>query len=267
MTDVGASVVRVAAIARQNFREAVRDRVFYNLISFTALVVGAALVFSQISIAIERELLVNLGLTAISLTSVLLAVLLGVGLVAKEIERRTLYAVLARPVARWEFLSGKFCGLAATLTVNTACMAVALLLLVATQATHTPAANLSLWPVITATYFLLLQALILVAVALLFSSFSSPLLAAIFTLALFLIGSFTQDLHGMAQLANGASRWLLVGLVGVLPDLSSFNVIAAAAHGRAIPLRLIGLNTLYAALYGGAALGAAALIFSRREMK
>jgi ABC-type transport system involved in multi-copper enzyme maturation permease subunit len=253
----------MAAVARQNFCEAVRDRVFYHLIGFTALVAGAAVLVSQISIAIENELLVNLGLTAISLTSVALAVLLGVGLVAKEIERRTVYAVLARPVARWELVGGKFCGLAATLAANVALMALALgaVMLSARSGAGTLAAMLP------AVYFLFLQALMLVALALLFSSFTSPVLAAVFTLAMFGIGSSAADLRGVAQMVAGGARWLALAVVSALPDLSSFNVIAAAAHGEGASLQLVALNTLYTALYAGGALAGAAFVFSRRDLK
>src|SRR4051794_12726988 len=116
--------LRVAAIAYNTFREAVRDRVLYNLIAFALLMVGAAVLFGQISMGIERIVLVNLGLTALSLFGVVIAIFIGIGLVSKEIEKRTLYTVLTRPVRRYEFILGKFFGLAGTLVVNAVCMAV-----------------------------------------------------------------------------------------------------------------------------------------------
>src|ERR1700727_546921 len=114
---------RIAHIASNTFREAVRDRVLYNLIAFALLLSGAAIVLSQISIEIEKLVVINLGLTAVSLFGVVIAIFIGIGLVSKEIEKRTLYTVLSRPVRRWEFIVGKFLGLAGTLAVNTFFMA------------------------------------------------------------------------------------------------------------------------------------------------
>src|SRR4051794_5843526 len=115
---------RIIHIAANTFREAVRDRVLYNLIAFALLLSGAAIFVSQISIGIERLVVVNLGLTAISLFGIVIAIFIGIGLVSKEIEKRTLHTVLSRPVRRWEFIVGKFFGLAGTLIVNSVCMAV-----------------------------------------------------------------------------------------------------------------------------------------------
>src|SRR5438132_11127775 len=114
---------RVIHIASNTFREAVRDRVLYNLIAFALLLSGAAILVGQISIEIEKLVVINLGLTAVSLFGVVIAIFIGIGLVSKEIDRRTLYTVLSRPVRRWEFIVGKFLGLACTLVVNSFSMA------------------------------------------------------------------------------------------------------------------------------------------------
>src|SRR5207302_7062422 len=114
---------RITYIAANTFREAVSDRVLYNLIAFALLLVGAAILVGQISIDIERLVVINLGLTAVSLFGMLIAIFIGIGLVSKEIEKRTLYTMLSRPVRRWEFIIGKFFGLAGTLVVNTFLMA------------------------------------------------------------------------------------------------------------------------------------------------
>src|ERR1700745_4141328 len=115
---------RVYHIATNTFREAVRDRVLYNLIAFAVRLSGAAILVGQISIEIERLVVVNLGLTAVSLFGIVIAIFIGIGLVSKEIEKRTLYTVLSRPVRRWEFIVGKFFGLAGTLFVNTFFMSI-----------------------------------------------------------------------------------------------------------------------------------------------
>src|SRR2546427_11956594 len=116
--------MRIVHIAANTFREAVRDRVLYNLIAFALLMSGAAILVGQISIDIERLVVINLGLTAVSLFGLVIAIFIGIGLVSKEIDKRTLYTILSRPVRRWEFILGKFCGLVGTLVVNTVFMAV-----------------------------------------------------------------------------------------------------------------------------------------------
>src|SRR5213595_4335689 len=118
---------RIAHIAANTCREAVRDRVLYNLIAFALLLSGAAILVGQISIDIERLVVINLGLTAVSLFGIVISIFVGIGLVSKEIEKRTLYTVLSRPVRRWEFILGKFFGLMATLVVNTFFRALGLL--------------------------------------------------------------------------------------------------------------------------------------------
>src|SRR5689334_23467422 len=181
---------RIAAIAFNTFREAVRDRVLYNLIVFALLMIGSALLFGQISVGIHLIVLVNLGLTAISIFGVVIAIFIGIGLVSKEIEKKTLYTVLTRPVRRWEFVVGKFFGLAGTLVVNTIFMAIGVFaaLLYVSHRFQKPDA----W-VLVALYFIILQFLIITALTLFFSSFSSPLLSAVFAFALFVIGSFAED--------------------------------------------------------------------------
>src|SRR5881227_709766 len=114
---------RILHIATNTFREAVRDRVLYNLIAFALLLSGAAILVGEISIDIEKLVVINLGLTAVSLFGIVIAIFIGIGLVSKVIERRTLYTVLSRPVRRWEFVAGKFFGLSGTLIVNTFFMA------------------------------------------------------------------------------------------------------------------------------------------------
>lgn len=255
---------RIAHIAANTFREAVRDRVLYNLIAFALLMSAAAVLVGQISIGIERLVVVNLGLTAVSLFGVIIAIIIGVSLVSKEIEKRTLYTVLSRPVGRWEFIVGKFVGLAGTLVVNTFFMAIgvfAALLYVG----HGFQAGDG-W-IVVALYFIILQFFVMTALALLFSSFSSPLLSAIFAFSLFVIGSFAEDLRGFASMAQGVSRWLATGAAYLLPNLSSLNVITSVAHQQPISGQLIFSNTLYALMYTGMALSGAVLVFERRNLK
>src|SRR6202042_2269478 len=158
---------RIAYIASNTFREAVRDRVLYNLIAFALLLSGGAIFVGQISFGIERLVVVNLGLSAVSIFGVVIAIFIGIGLVSKEIEKKTLYTVLSRPVRRLEFIVGKFFGLAGTLVVNTFFMAIGVFASLLYVSHHFQASDG--W-IIVALYFVILQFLIVTALALLFSA-------------------------------------------------------------------------------------------------
>jgi ABC-type transport system involved in multi-copper enzyme maturation permease subunit len=255
---------RVLHIASNTFREAVRDRVLYNLIAFALLLSGSAILVGQISIDIERLVVINLGLTAVSLFGVVIAIFIGIGLVSKEIEKRTLYTVLSRPVRRWEFIVGKFFGLAGTLVVNTFFMAIGVFAALLYVSHKFAAADAS---ILVALYFIVLEFLIICALALLFSSFSSPLLSAVFAFSLFVIGSFAQDLRGFAGMAHGFTRWLVMGAAYLVPNFSAFNVVSVVAHGESLSATLILHNTLYALFYAAMVLSGAVLIFERRNLK
>ncbi len=256
---------RIGVVALNTFREAVRDRVLYNLVFFALVMMVAAIVVGQISIGIEQIVIVTLGLSAISVIGLLIAVFIGVGLVSKEIDKRTLYALLAKPLRRWEFLTGKFAGLVFTLAVNTAAMAVALFLALYYVKHSMERADVA---VLVAVYFILLKLALVVALAMLFSCFTTPLLAILFTAGLYVAGLFVHELRGLqAEEIGPALAAVLRWLSYLLPNFENFDVMGAAAHGRAIPGALIAQNTLYAALYCAIALIVAAAIFSRRNLK
>lgn len=254
----------VTHIATNTFREAVRDRVLYNLIAFALLMSGAAILVGQISIGIERLVVINLGLTAVSLFGVVISIFIGIGLVSKEIDKRTLYTVLSRPVRRWEFVVGKFFGLTGTLVVNTFFMALGVFGALLYVSHHFQRADG--W-VLVALYFVVLQFVIMIALALLFSSFSSPLMSAVFAFALFVIGRFSEDLRGFAGMTRGITRVLATGAAYLVPNFSALNVISSVAHEQPVPSHLVVYNTAYALFYATMAICGAVLIFERRNLK
>jgi ABC-type transport system involved in multi-copper enzyme maturation permease subunit len=255
---------RVTVVAWNTFREAVRDRVLYNLVFFALVMMAAAVLVGQISIGIEELVIVTLGLSAISVIGLLIAVFIGVSLVSKEMDKRTLYALLAKPVRRWEFLLGKFGGLVLTLAVNTAAMAAGRFV-VLRYVKPLERADLA---VLVAVYFILLKLALVVALALLFSCYTTPLLAILYTSALYIAGLFVEEMRTFHfAIPNPALEALLRGLSYLLPNFENFNVMAAAAHGREIPAAMILQNTVYAALYSGIVLLVAAAVFSRRNLK
>ena len=256
---------RAGIVALNTFREAVRDRVLYNLVFFALVMIAASILVGQVSIGIEEMVIVTLGLSAISVIGLLIAVFIGVGLVSKEMDKRTLYALLAKPVRRWEFLLGKFGGLVLTLTVNTAAMAAGLFLALSLVRQGTEHLE---GPVLVAVYFILLKLALVVALALLFSCFTTPLLSILYTAGLYIAGLFVTEMRNFqSETMSRALQTLLRWLSYLLPNFENFDVMAAAAHGRAIPGVLIAQNSAYAALYCAVVLTVAAAIFTRRNLK
>ena len=257
-------ISRIRAIAFNTFREAIRDRVLYNLIVFAFLMIGASLLLGQITIGVERQLLINLGLTAISIFGVLIAIFIGIGLVSKEIDKRTLYTVLSRPVQRWEFIVGKYFGLVVTLVVNAGLMTLGFFVALLYLMHRLQPSDTS---ILAAIYFILLQFMMITAIALLLSSFSTPIESAVLTFAIFVVGSFSEDLRNFAEAAKGTTHYATLALSYLIPNFATMNYIAPVARGNPVPGSLILYNTLYGLLYAATAVCGASLIFQNRNLK
>ena len=259
------AAARVMAIARNTFREAVRDRVLYNLVLFVLILTGAAVFLGELSAAQEAKIIVDMGLSAALLFGVFISIFIGVGLVYKEIERRTIYAIFSKPVGRGEFLLGKYLGLCLTLAVNVAVMGagVSLALFYVNRGWHPLV--LSIWPAVALIY---VELMIVVAVALLFSSFSSPALSALLTFFVFVIGHFSAELKDLsAAVGSGGARVLFVALYYLLPNLSNYSYITAASHGRTPAAADFAGGVLYGLAYIAVLLAASTLVFKRRNFK
>jgi ABC-type transport system involved in multi-copper enzyme maturation permease subunit len=252
-------------VAINTFREAVRDRVLYNLVFFALLMIGAAILVGQISIGIERLVIVNLGLSAISIFGLVMAIFIGVGLVYKEIEKRTLYSLLAKPIRRWEFLVGKYAGLVLTLLINTCFMTIGLAVALFYVDRSFAKSDAS---ILVAVYFILLALALVTAIALFFSCFSSPMLSTLFTLGIYVTGVFAGDIRNFGALTkNSLLKTVTTVIYYLVPNFHNFNSIAAAAHGQSIPLALVWQNTLYALMYIVLLLLASSAVFSQRNLK
>jgi ABC-type transport system involved in multi-copper enzyme maturation permease subunit len=256
---------RVASIAFHTFKESVRERVLYSLVAFALLLIAAAILFSSISVGIGEIILVNLGLTSISVFGLLIAIFIGIGLVWKEIERRTIFNILSKPVRRAEFILGKYLGLLLTLVINTAIMTLGFYAALFYQKRTLEASDLV---ALEAVYFILLELAIVVGLALLFSCLSTPVLSAVFTFSLYVIGNFLADIRWFGQETGSTLvQGLTSGIYYLLPNFSNFSVISQVAHGERVPGYLLAANSLYALLYVSILLGAAVLIFEEREFK
>jgi ABC-type transport system involved in multi-copper enzyme maturation permease subunit len=256
---------RIASIAWHTFKESVRERVLYNLIVFALLLIGAAILFASISVGIERIILVNLGLSSISVFGLLMAIFIGIGLVSKEIERQSIYSILSKPVRRAEFILGKYFGLLLTLVINTAIMTVGFYAALFYQKRTLAAADLI---VLQAVYFILLQFALVIGLALLFSCISTPVLSALFTFCVYVIGNFLANIRWFGQETGSALvEKATMLLYYLLPNFGDFNVITQVAHGQRVPGYLLLANSLYALLYVTILIAAAILIFEKREFR
>ena len=256
---------RTIAIARNAFREAVRDRVLYNLVLFALLLIGSAIFLGELSAGQEAKIIVDLGLSAMLLFGAFIAIFVGVGLVYKEIERRTLYAILSKPIGRGQFLIGKYLGLSLTLLVNVLVMGVGVTLALIYVRRGLDPLAFKIWPAIILIY---LELLIITAVALVFSSFSSPALSALLTFFVFVIGHFSADLKLLGNSSGSlVTRFLLRGLYYLLPNLSNYSVITATAHGITPEPQTAIVSAAYGVVYVVVLLALATVIFGRRNFK
>jgi len=255
----------IKAIALNTFRETVRDRVLYNLILFAILLVVASVFVSELSLSEESKFIADLGLSAMTVFGAVISIFIGVTLVFKEIDKRTVNFLLAKPVRRYEFIIGKYAGLSLTLLLNCSVMALGTILALV-YVNHGMSPLVRAMP--SAALLIFLELLVLVSVALLFSSFTTPMLSALFSFAVFVIGSLSPDLKLAASMSrSGTVRMLLTVLYYCLPNLSNFGFIAEASHGQTVPLRMALSAAVYAFVYVLILLSATVAIFQSRSFK
>lgn len=257
------SLSRILTIARNAFREAVRDRVLYNLILFVLLITASAVFLGELTAGQEARVIVDLGLSASLIFGTFISIFVGISLVWKEIEKKTVYSTFSKPVGRAEFIVGKYLGLCTTLLVNIAVMGFGITLAEAYVGGSKFIAPL--WGALSLIY---LELTITTAVAIVFSSFSTPALSALLTFFIFLIGHFSSSLRELAE--NLGSRGSIIffnGIYYILPNLAHFGFIANTANGECATLNLIGDCLVYAVVFDAVLLAIAALIFSRRNFK
>ncbi len=257
--------MKIVPIALNTFRESVRDRILYNLIFFVLLLVGASVFLGELSMSQESKIIIDIGLSSMRIFGVLIAIFIGIGLVYKEIDKRTIYSLLAKPIHRSEFILGKYFGLCLTLLVNSAVMALGISLALLFVKKGADPIQAKIWP---AVYLIFLELMLVTAISLMFSSFSSPALSALMTFFLFVIGTFSADLKLFAATVGvGFVKVVCTSLYYILPNLDNFNFIASAAHGNTPTASMVGAATLYAMLYISALLAVTVLIFQKRNFK
>jgi ABC-type transport system involved in multi-copper enzyme maturation permease subunit len=265
----------VRIIAVNVFRESVRDKVLYNLVAFAVLLMAASYLIGQLTVGQDMKIIKDLGLAATSIFGLFIAVFIGIGLVWKEVERRSIYTLLSKPIARPQFILGKYAGLLLTLAVNLAAMTIAFYAVLAMLAwTSTPAAK-AVWDapaldprLLVAVLLIYAELAIVTACALFFSSFSTPMLSAALTLGLYVIGSFNADLKNFENVVDSPMAASLArAFYYTLPNLAPFDVKAAVVHGQPVAAGYVLLTLGYAAVYIAVIMAATVIVFSRRDFK
>jgi ABC-type transport system involved in multi-copper enzyme maturation permease subunit len=252
-------VTAIAAVALNTFREAIRDRVLYLLLAVALVVVAGSRFVAMLTVGSETKIVKDLGLAAVSIFGLLIAVFIGVSLVSKEIERRTVYTLLAQPVARWQFVAGKYAGLLLVLAANVLVVGGSVLAAVGLLGE-------SPWGLVPAMALIFVELGVVAAFAILFSSFTNPILAAVGTFAVYVAGhlSWSFDLL-KKRVTTGAGRQLCDILHAVLPNLDRLDLKADAVHGAAIPAGTFAAAAVYGLCYAAAVVVLACIVFERRE--
>ncbi len=259
---IGSSAGQMWAVALNTFRETVRDRVFYLVGLFGALLIGASAVMSPLTIGAQRKIVADVGLAALALFGLLVVVFVGSGMVHKEIDRRTITTILARPVSRRAYVAGKYAGLCLTLLCMLAVMVLLWAGVAKVTATPLPAGSLA------AVYLTFLELCLMTAAVVLLSTFASPVLAGIFALALYAIGHCSADLKLFGEIAGGpVLRAGTAAIYYLLPNLEIFNVRGAVVHGQTVSGSYLWWATVYGSGAAALLLLLAAGIFARKELK
>ncbi|MEE8605629.1 MAG: ABC transporter permease [Candidatus Aminicenantaceae bacterium] len=252
--------MKIRAIAFNTFKEAIRDRILYLLLFFAAVCIIFSRILALLTVGDRAKIITDVGLASLSLFGVLMAILIGTGLVYKEIDKRTIYTLLSKPIQRYQFLLGKYLGLLLTLFVMLVLMALIFLVLLL----------LYNYPVggsfFIAILFIFLELCLITAVAMLFSCFSTPILSTLFSLSFYLIGHISWGLETLLnKIPQGGVKTLARFLYVFLPDLENFNFKTEVVHHLPIPPKIILFSTLYGLFYTVFILALAIIVFRRRD--
>lgn len=254
--------MKILTIAINTFREAIRDKILYSLLIFALFMIVSSTFISTLSVGEQIKIIKDMGLSMISIFGTLIAVFVGIGLVYKELEKRTIYTIIAKPITRCQFLLGKYCGLVLTLMVEVAIMAGGFLLLLL----YYPGAfDQALFKAI---YLIFLELMLVTSIALLFSSFSTPILSGIMTLAFFIIGHLTYDLKLLVEESKMKGLVYFSNfLYYTLPNLENFNIKSKVVHHLHVGWDYMLFTTLYGLFYIFLLLSLSIIIFQRRDFK
>lgn len=250
----------IGVIALNTFRESLRDKILYNLLLFAGMLIGISVLLADLTIMEHHKIVADMGLAAINLTGVIIAIFVGISLVNKEIDRKTVYTIMARPISRTSFILGKYAGLALTLFVNVAIMLAVFLM---TLWFYQMPVGLAIFQAVALIF---VELLVVTAIALFFSTFSSSTLSAILTLGIYVIGHLTTDLRNVAgKSGNETASAIMNGLYYLCPNLESLNIKGQAAVGIPVGPDYLVLASLYGLVYAAVLVAGACFVFQRRD--
>jgi len=251
---------KISAISFNTFREAIKDKILYNLLIFSLLIIVASVFLGNLTIGENEKIIKDVGLASMSVFGMLISTFVGISLVYKEIDRKTIYTVITKPIRRSEFLLGKYLGLLLTLFINISIMAFALF---TTLKMQKYSFNISL---LYAIVLIFLELVLITSIAIMFSTFSTPTLSAIFTLSFYIIGHMTDDLLSFGREAKSATLRLFTKICYyTFPNLESFNIRAEMVRGIPVSAQYIMYTILYGIFYSAIIFLLSTLIFRRRE--
>jgi ABC-type transport system involved in multi-copper enzyme maturation permease subunit len=252
--------MKIAAIALNTFKEAIRDRILYLLLFFAVVCIVFSRILALLTVGDRVKIIKDVGLSSLSIFGALMAILMGVGLVYKEIDKRTIHSLLVKPIHRYQFLLGKYFGLVLTLLVMLLLMS---LIYLAVIFLHTFKIE---WTMFIAILFIFLELCLVTSVALLFSCFSTPILSSLFSLAFYLIGHFSWGLETLIKKVKpGVGKTLAQLLYHFVPDLENFNFKTEIVQNLPIPAKIYLYSTLYGIFYTAFILALALLVFRKRD--
>ena len=257
--------MKIVSIAKNTFKECVRDKVLYNLVIFAVLIIVSSLILGTITIGDVKQIIINLGLSTLSIFGTLIAIFIGIQLVYKEIDKKTVYSLFAKPISRYEFVLGKYLGLTWTLATNVFVM---ILGIYASVLYLGHSIDRSYLLIFLAGLLIFVELMLVIAIALFFSTFSTPALSALFTFSIYVIGHFNSDIRQYSAQSNSVLAKICAGfLYYAIPNFGNFDVISKTAHGQFLTGGTYLLSMTYGIAFSAGIVSLAVLIFERRDFK
>jgi len=253
--------MKVIAIAKNTFRETVRDKIFYNLLIFYIAMMSISILLGGLSIGEDEKIIKDLGLSGMAIFGALITIFIGISLINREVDRHTIYTVLSKPVSRAEFILGKFAGLSTLVVVNVVLMTLCLILILYGVTGKIDTSFLLTLP------FMFVEFLLLAALAIMFSSFSTPTLSAIFTISLYVLGHLSPEIRDLGARGQGAFSSITTAVYRVIPNLEAMNLREEVVHSLQVDWSMVVISIVYGLVYTAALLMFSIFIFGRKDLR
>lgn len=253
------------AVGWVTFREIIRDKILYNIFLCAFLLFGVGFLASRLTFIRPERVILDFGLAAVSLSCATIALFVGSSILVREFDRRTIYVALCHPITRFQFICGKFVGLVGVITLNWALLSVAyLIILVFSSATAFETFSVTLF---VGIFMVLIQSMVIACIAILFSTFSTTSLSAVYTIGLFLIGNNITQLRIIStRLHSPTGSSILRSVASILPNFEYFNFGTKVTYGLPLDWQAVSLSVLYGLFMIAFFLGFSGLLIQGREV-